>query len=70
MKLLLAILFALPVMTFSGCTGNSEVAPLTKGTGKDPTPEEMKKYIEESKAKGGGPGKGAKMPTPAPGTKK
>lgn len=69
MRLLLALLFAMPLVALSGCTGQKEVPALKQGTGKDPSPEDMKKYIEESKAKGGGPGKGAKAPSGAPGAK-
>lgn len=68
MRFILAILFALPLATFVGCSGGGEVPALTAPTGKDPSPEDMKKYIEESKKRGSAP-KNVKS-APAPGAKK
>lgn len=66
MRLLLALLLALPMSCcMSGCGGGGDVPALTE-PGKDPPPEQQKNWMEESKNRGSGPKTKGKPGSSAP----
>ena len=54
MKTLLAMALVLPMWMMSGCTGNAEIPALTQ-PGVDPSPEQQKNWMEESRKHGSAP---------------